>query len=387
MSTPPGVVPSADTAARLVSDLVRIPTVNPPGEEAACARFIVDYLEDAGIETRLVERPFAHRPQVLGILGSGSSPVIALNGHMDVVPEGDPAEWTHGPFSGDVEGGRIYGRGTTDMKGGLASMMLAGRALAAESAGWRGTLLLQFVIGEEMGEPGTVEILKEEPRADWGIVLEASRLKVGIAARGLTWWELVAHGTAAHVGTPEGGLNAIDLVSAMLGNLETYKAELAARQGHPLLGPPSCTATMIDGGTKENVLAARCRVVLDRRMIPGETVSQVEKEIAVLIPPETRGRWETNCLQLYTPGEVDPEDPLIGEIRRSVQQVTGSDPGSYGETAATDARNFINDFGIPAVIWGPGETDGSHVANEWIAADQVAMAARSLVVLCRRMLP
>jgi succinyl-diaminopimelate desuccinylase len=381
-----GTLLNADTAARLVSELVRFRSVNPPGEEAPCARYVAEYLKQAGIDTRLVEHPFAHRPQVLGVLGSGASPVLALNGHMDVVPEGDIAEWSHDPYAGEVVGDRVYGRGTTDMKGGLAAMMLAGRALSAESTGWKGTLLLQFVIGEEMGESGTLEILKEEPRPDRGIVLEASQLMVGVAARGLTWWEMVAHGRPAHVGTPAGGLNAIDLAAGLLANVAKYRAELAERQAHPLLGPPDCAATMISGGTKENVLADRCRVVLDRRMIPGETVSQVEREISALWPAEAQSHCETRCLQVYTPAEIDPEDPLVHQIRKSVQRVTGRDPGFYGETASTDARNFINDFGIPAVIWGPGELDGSHVADEWIAADQVSLTAEALVDICRAML-
>jgi succinyl-diaminopimelate desuccinylase len=377
---------SVEAATLLVSELVKIPSVNPPGDEKACAGFIEEYLRGAGVVSRLVDRPFPHRPQVLGTLGRGSGPVLALNGHMDVVPEGNLDEWSHAPYGGEIVDGRVYGRGATDMKGGLASMMLAAKALARESTKWRGTLLLQFVIGEETGDPGTIEILKEQPRPDWGIVLEATELMVGVAARGLTWWELTTYGKAAHAGYAAGGLNAIDMMTGMMGNIAAYREELAQRPAHPLVGPPSCTVTMISGGTKENVVPAECRMLIDRRMVPGETLVQVEAEIRRLWPEVLVERSSTRCLQFYEPAEISADDSIVQELRASMKRVLGRDPDIYGESASTDARSFINDVGVPAVIWGPGDLDGSHIADESIAAAQVLIAAEVLVDLCRTLL-
>jgi succinyl-diaminopimelate desuccinylase len=375
------------TAARLVSDLVRVPTVNPPGNEAACTDFIEAYLRDAGIPSRRVARPFADRPQLLAMLGSGSGPVLALNGHMDVVPEGDLSEWTHAPFSGDIVGHTVYGRGTVDMKGGLAAMMLAARALIGESASWKGTLVLQFAIGEETGEAGTLELLKEEPRPDWGIVLEPTDLQVGVAERGVSWWEFTAHGKGAHAGTPAEGISAIDMALRLAANIAAYQEELTHRTKHPLLGGPSCMITMIGGGTKENVVPDECRVLVDRRMVPGESQASVEPEVGSLWPDDIAARGETRCTRLFEPAEISVDEAIVSELGASMRRVTGQDADICSLPAGTDARNFINDAGVPAVIWGPGEgITGCHVADEAIEADQIALAAEVLVDLCRTLL-
>lgn len=215
-----------DSAATLTSALVSIPTRNPPGQESACSHYIRDWLVEAGIQAQLIPRPFVDRPQVLAVVeGFNPGPTLALNGHIDVVPEGDASRWSVPPFSGQVIDGHVCGRGATDMKGGLVAMMLAAEVMSRQRQKLKGRLVLQFAIGEEMGEPGTLQLLEEGPKPDWGIVLEPSDLQIGIASRGLTWWEIMAYGRASHAGESEDAVNAIELALALLNNLGSYKRE------------------------------------------------------------------------------------------------------------------------------------------------------------------
>jgi succinyl-diaminopimelate desuccinylase len=374
-------------AAALASALVSIPTRNPPGEERACSHYIRDWLLQAGVEAQLIPRPFPDRPQVLAVVeGQNPGPTLALNGHIDVVPEGDASRWSVPPFSGQIVDGQVCGRGATDMKGGLVAMMLAAEAIIRERRQLKGRLVLQFAIGEETGEPGTLQLLKEGPKPDWGIVLEPSDLQIGIASRGLTWWEIMAYGTASHAGESEGSVNSIELALALLNNLDAYKKELDSRSAHPLLGKPTCSATMVKSGVKENVIPAECRVVLDRRMLPGESISGVEEEIRSLCVSDLGGTFEVRCLQTYEAAEIDEKSPIVGQLKTSIKSVTGSAGRIYGERCSTDARNFINDCGVPTVIWGPGRLDGSHVIDERIDAAVIARTADVLIDVCRGLL-
>ena len=180
----------AEEVASLIQELVRVPTENPPGMEKPGAEFIVQKLRQWGIQADLVPEPYVDRPQAWAqVKGSGKMPTLILNGHIDVVPKGDATQWNYPPFEGRIMGGRIYGRGTSDMKGGLAAMMIVAKILNELKNQLHGRLLLQFAIGEEKGEPGTKHLLlNNELTGDYGIVLEPTGLRVATAEKGLAWF-------------------------------------------------------------------------------------------------------------------------------------------------------------------------------------------------------
>ena len=154
-----------DLLIRLTQDLVRIPTQNPPGNEKGCAEYIYSTLSRWGVETKMISEPFPHRPQIMATVnGKETGPTLILNGHMDVVPEGSRSQWKYDPYGGVVEEGRIYGRGSSDMKGGLAAMMMLAKLLHEKSLP-RGKVIFQFVMGEETGESGTKHLLRKSWRA------------------------------------------------------------------------------------------------------------------------------------------------------------------------------------------------------------------------------
>jgi len=200
-----------DFLIRLTQDLVRIPTQNPPGNEKSCAEYIHRTLSQWGVETKIIPEPFRHRPQVLAtVSGREAGPTLILNGHMDVVPEGSRGHWKYDPYEGVVEEGKIYGRGSSDMKGGLAAMMMLAKLLREKGLP-RGKAVFQFVIGEETGDPGTKHLLSIlGNKGDFGIVLEPTSLRVATAEKGLAWLRITWGGKPAHASVAEQGINPIE---------------------------------------------------------------------------------------------------------------------------------------------------------------------------------
>jgi succinyl-diaminopimelate desuccinylase len=368
-----------------LQSLVRIPSRNPPGEEKRCAEYIASVMRDWELETHLIDEPYPGRPQVVAILrGTAGRPKLVLNGHIDVVPEGDRSQWVGDPFSGELRGGRVYGRGSSDMKGGVAAMMLAAKALKDSGMRLKGDLVLQFAMGEETGEPGTKHLLLERGfKGDWGIVLEPTRLRVGTAEKGLAWFHITVQGKPAHASRPEQGLNAISKALKVAQALEEHNERIAAKT-HPLLGRAICSITMIQGGTKENVIPESCRIAVDRRFIPGETADGVQAEIEAILSdlqrqdPQIKLKLERKMV--YESAEIPVASEIAEVLRRKVKEVTGIVSAPYGIVASTDVRNFIVDAGIPAVTWGPGDTDQSHTFNESMPVSQVVDAVKVLVL-------
>jgi len=367
-----------------LQSLVKIPSRNPPGEEKMIAEYIAGVTKSWGLETEIVREPYPSRPQVVAILrGSEGQPRLVLNGHIDVVPEGDKNQWIGDPFSGELRQGRVYGRGSSDMKGGVTAMMHAAKVLKDSGVRLKGDLILQFAMGEETGEPGTKCLLEKGFKGDWGIVLEPTRLRVGTAEKGLAWFHITLKGKPAHASRPHQGVNAISKALKVARALEEYDKRIGERK-HPLLGRAICSITMIQGGTKENIIPESCRLAIDRRFIPGESAGSVQDEIEAILfdlrkaDPEIK--FELERKMVYESAEIPGSSQIAEVLRRRVKEVTGVISEPYGIVASTDVRNFIVDAGIPAVTWGPGDTDQSHTFNESVPVDQVVNAVKVLVL-------
>jgi len=374
-------VPDAE-AGELLADLVSHDSQNPPGRERACATFIADWLRDAGIDAELIHDPFPDRPQVRATIGAGSPDAdhLVLNGHVDVVPPGDRDRWSVDPFEGvvDADADRVYGRGASDMKSGVAAAMLATRELATE--GIDGRLTLTFAVGEETAEPGT-KTLVEGLDADYGIVLEPTELEVHTAGKGLAWYVATVSGVAAHASRPHLGANAVDGLLSADGPLGEYRDRIAERT-HPLLGASLCTPTMVEGGTKENVLAERAELRFDRRFLPSESVDELDAEMRELFDPLREDGFDVSVerTRTYDAAEIPVDSPIAETVRRHASAVAGAPTAPAGKDAATDQRNLVNDAGVPTIIWGPGTPAQSHTVDEWARTDLLVDAVE---VLCR----
>ncbi|MFC6731724.1 M20 family metallopeptidase [Haladaptatus sp. DYSN1] len=363
-----------DELTELIQDLVRIETENPPGNEAAAAEYIHDWFRDQGIESWLVEEPYPDRPQVAARVGDGD-PTIVLNGHIDVVPAGDRDQWTYDPYGGEIADGKLYGRGSVDMKAQVAIAMVLARDLAPEfeSGDMPGSLVVHAAIGEETGEPGTKSLLEEGYDGDYGVVLEPTKLRTATSEKGLAWYEFSVEGAPSHASRPDQGTNAIMHARPLLDAIEAYDAELRTRTD-PLVEKAYATVTKFEAGTKENVVPERAVITIDRRILPGEPVEGVDAEIDDLVAEVARDHdvdisWER--IRTYEAAEIDVDSPLADVFRKHSAELGGVDPEPWGIQASTDVRNFVNDAGIEAITWGPGDLSRAHKFDEYIELAEV----------------
>jgi succinyl-diaminopimelate desuccinylase len=369
---------------KTTQELVRIPTQNPPGSEKGCAEYIHGKLTEWGVESEMVLDPFPQRPQVVAVVnGKEASRTLILNGHMDVVPEGNRNHWDDDPYGGAVKEGRIFGRGSGDMKGGLAVMMVLAKILHDRGLP-AGKVVFQFVIGEEMGEPGTKDLLtKKGIRGDYGIVLEPTSLRVATAEKGLAWFRITVAGRPAHASVAERGVNAI-AKAVKLGERLLEHDQAVRTHTHPLLGSRKCTMTMIHAGTKENVVPESCSLVLDRRFNPEETPEGVEKEIKDILDrlasEDPDFSYKLERTMVYESAEIPIDSKMAQVLRKYAARVSGVSTEPFGMLASTDVRNFIKDAGIPAVNFGPGDLKQPHTFNESIEIQQIVDCAKILLL-------
>jgi acetylornithine deacetylase len=338
----------------LVARLVSIDSVNPTlaaghAGEAALAREVAAWLENAGLEVH-VEEAAPGRPNVVGVArGTGGGRSLVLNAHTDTVGLLEP----DGGLRARVEDGRLYGRGSYDMKGSLAAVMAAGAECA--SLGLRGDVIVAAVVDEEAASVGTESFL-ERWRADAAIVAEPTEELLCVAHRGWLAFDVETEGRAAHGSRPDLGIDAIAKMGRVLVAIEELDRSLHGRSPHPLLGTGSVHASVIEGGQEYSSYPARCLLSGERRTIPGERREDVEAEL--------RGLLGATGGSISFPFGRDPMEVAPGEpIVRAIQARTGSDEVG-GAPFWTDAALFT-EAGIPAVLFGP-KGDGAHAAVEWV---------------------
>jgi len=383
----------SDDLRTLARDLVRIPTENPPGDEGPAAEFVREWFDDEGIESELVAEPDPDRPQAAARVGEGA-PTVALNGHLDVVPAGDADAWTHDPYGGVVEDGRLYGRGSADMKTGLAVAMLVARDLAPEirSGSLSGSVVVHAAMGEETADLGTKTLLERGYDGDFGVVLEPTDFRVATNTKGLAVYRLTVRGEATHASQPDAGTNAVDESRAVLDAVDAYDADLRERSGS-LCGRALATITEIAAGTGSNlaVVPDRATLVLDRRVLPGESLASVDGEVQSLVDDLAADgvAVEWTRIQKYASSSIPADHPLATRLRDRSVAAVGPDGGvgdPWGIEAATDMRNFVNDAGTPAVTWGPGNLDEAHTVDESIDLGDATVARTVLEDVVRELI-
>jgi acetylornithine deacetylase len=362
----------------LLGELVRIDSVNPslvPGAagEAEVARYIGEWMEKLGLETRVYDVE-PGRTNAVGVLkGEGGGRSLILNGHSDTVGvnyyEGDP-------FKPLVKGGRMYGRGAFDMKGGLAACMAAVKAVVDSGARLKGNVILAAVCDEEYASIGT-ERLVEEYSTDAAIVGEPTGGNVLVAHKGFAWVDVVTHGVAAHGSAFNEGVDAIAKMGGVLTGLEGLQRSLQGAM-HPLVGPGSVHASIIEGGSELSTYPASCRLQLERRLIPGENQETVEREMEAMLrslgKADQKFRAEHKVAFYRAPMEVSPEEPICRALVEASANVLGREPLFIGGSGWLDTQ-IMTGRGIPSVSYGPSG-DGAHAKTEWVDLRSVADAAR-----------
>lgn len=374
----------AELVLELTEKMVAIPTRNPPGDERPCAEFVYRTLMDWGIETELVYEPYPERPQVVAwIRGTGDGPTVVLNGHLDVVTEGDPAEWTHPPFEATRDGDRLYGRGTADMKGAVAGGMAVCKALHDVGAPFPGTLMLQAVIGEEMDEDGTRTLLKNGYVGDHAIVMEPTDTHIGPGTRGACWHRITLSGPSVHCGLANPDTtDTAQFLARLSASIEAYHHRVAS-QVHHLLPSPACRITHVEGGERHNATIATMQLTVDRRMLPHESFEDVTRELTELLDEVARELPAVEYDIEFTAGNEATETPLDAPLIRALQanyrDVFGHGAEIWGPPYGSDMRNFVADRGIPATNFGAGDYSVCHHPDEWVSAQDLVRCAQTIL--------
>lgn len=353
----------------LIGDLVQIETENPPGNETECAEYIVEWFDEHGIDAELVRKPYTDRPQVGARVGEGN-PTLVLNGHIDVVPAGDTDEWTHDPYGAEVEDGSLYGRGSVDMKTGVAIAMLAIEELAdeIEANELPGSIVFHAAIGEETAEPGTKTLLEQGYDGDYGVVLEPTEMRTATSEKGLAWYEITVSGDPSHASRPDQGTNAVQHAQPVLDALTDYDETVRTREDD-LLGQAYATVTMFEAGTKENVVPERATITIDRRFLSEERIQDIDTEIDDLLSQVAANHdieisWERT--RTYKSAAIDTDSAFAEVFRRHSAEVADVSTDPWGVNASTDVRNFINDANTEAITWGPGDISQAHTYDEHV---------------------
>jgi succinyl-diaminopimelate desuccinylase len=397
---------AADEIVQYTADLVRIPTVNPPGDEyEACARFIGDDLARRGFDVEYVRaegRP-EHtsrypRVNVIGGRRGGPGRVVHLNGHFDVVPAG--GGWSVDPFSALVRDGKIYGRGVCDMKAGIAAAVFAAEAIARAGLRFPGTIEISGTVDEESGGFAGVAYLAEtgrlaRGRTDYVIIPEPLNVdRICIGHRGVYWFEVTARGRIAHGSMPFLGANAIDAMSRLLESVRVdLMPQLASRRtAVPVVPPPARYATInvngIEGGqpvdgSQTPCVADLCRAVFDRRFLIEEGFDATKAEIERLV---ARARapgvvFELRDLMVVEPTRTPDDSPVIEALEVSIQRVIGRRPELIASPGTYDHKHIARIAGVPhCVAYGPGELEVAHQPDEYCRIDDLLTATKVIAL-------
>jgi acetylornithine deacetylase len=358
----------------LLAGLVSIDSVNPSlveggAGEAEIARFVAGWAEEAGLAVEIVE-PVAGRPSVVATApGRGGGRSLMLNAHLDTVGVAGMAA----PHDPRVQDGRLYGRGSYDMKGGLAACMLA--TAAARHAGLPGDVLLAAVSDEEHSSIG-VQAVVERFKTDACVVTEPTSLRVCVAHKGFAWWRITAQGRAAHGSRPDLGRDAISRMGPVLTGLAELDRSLEGRT-HPLVGRASVHASLIEGGQELSSYPERCVLDVERRTLPGEAGETVAAELDRLLAGGDHDALEGEVTLVRQPFEVDGDEAIVAVVREQAAAVIGHEPETMGHTAWMDAA-FTQAAGIPTVVFGP-DGAGAHEVEEWVNLASVEACARTLL--------
>ncbi len=371
----------------LTRELVKIKTVNPPGDELPAAEFLASWMEKHGYEVH-IQKIEKNRGNVVGIIkGAGEKQPLILNGHLDVVPAGRIEDWTYDPFSAEIVENKIYGRGSADMKGAVAAMVVAGYMLAKENVKLKGDLIVSAVAGEEVNSIGAKHFAETKWfKNSMGIVIgEPTAMDLVVAHKGALWVKIKTYGKAAHGSLPHLGVNAIIHMTEVIRKLTEYRFKYEPVK---LLTPPTMNIGTIKGGIKTNVVPDYCEITVDMRTLPTQKHEEIIddfknilKELKEKIPSF---KAEIEVVNNRRPLLTDPSSPLVLEAKKAYKETLGIEPEAKGVTYYTDASEFLLHSGCPPIIIiGPGRIELAHRPNEYIEIDMLSKALKYYYALAK----
>ena len=358
----------AVNALELTRELIGFDTINPPGREQAAAEHLGSILEGAGFDCEYV--PLAQgRPNLVARMGgSGSKPPLAFTGHTDTVPLG-LQPWSVDPFAGDIKDGRIWGRGASDMKGGVAGFVAAAVAMAPRLSGTAG-IILYITAGEETGSEGAFVLARRGMAGEAGalVVAEPTSNRPVAGHKGALWLKAATRGVTAHGSMPDKGVNAVYKAARAVSKLEEFGFNVAR---HPVMGAPTLNVGWVHGGLNVNSVPDKAEIGIDIRSIPGQRHARVREEIASALGPEVEVATLVDVESVWT----EPSHPWMREVFGVCQAVQGAAPIVETAPYFTDASALTPALGaVPTVILGPGAAAMAHQTDEWCEVTRIEEA-------------
>ncbi|MGE5244146.1 MAG: ArgE/DapE family deacylase [Betaproteobacteria bacterium] len=392
-------------------ELVRIPSL--PGDERAAHEAAGKAMRRLGLNVSVVSPtrpdvadhpafcddglPIEGRVSLVGRWRAGTprsgARSLILNGHLDVVSPGDPSRWTESPWSGRIDGGRLYGRGACDMKAGVACAIFAIAALQRIGFEPGADVLVETVSGEESGGLGTLATIVAGHRADAAVILEPTSLRVCPVQAGALTFRLVVRGRAAHGALKHSGVSAVEKLCLLLDALDRLDRERHARRSHPLFSNPRQIAPVSVGVVRAGDWPSTVpdAAIAEGRfgVFPGESVDEARRALESAVRAAADGdpwlRAEPPAVEWFEgqfeAGETPADAPIVQALSEAHRSVHGVAPVVEGVPYGSDLRLFTNHAGIPCVLYGPGDVARAHTVGEWVAVDEVIAATRAIAAL------
>ena len=379
-------MPDKDYITGVVRELVKISSANPPGNEREIAERVAMILQEIGISST-VDAISETRANAVGFLkGQTDGPVLVLNGHLDTVPVKE--DWNHPPLGGDIVGNRIYGLGTADMKGAIASMIAAAKMVKESHESIRGSVILSFVADEEISNLGTRHFLNTYKNIDYAVIGEPTSLNMVNSHRGVMRFRITVFGKAGHASNPTQGTNAIYEMNRVISRLMEL-ADTYGMGGEDYADRPSLSVTLIRGGTAQNIIPDRCEIVIDRRIVYYEKMSNVEEEFTGLLKKMedddqtfTYGIETTTTLDAW---KAKDGSMLLSYGNQAYQKCFHRQPEMADLGATCEAALFAAK-GVDTFVFGPGHIEQAHSKDEHVEIDQLVKAAEYYHMLIREVL-
>jgi len=417
-----------DEYVRFLQELVRIPSIMLTEGEKAAQEFIVKKLQSIGCSVDMWETEWnelknakskttgqalyvpvetwisdyeglKNRPNVVGVYhGKGKGRSLLLNGHVDVVPAGPVERWKHGPWSGDVEDGRLYGRGAVDMKAGLAAIILAVDSVQSAGINLKGDVILESVVDEETGGNGTLACMLRGYKADAGVFTEPTEMEIAVADSGAQFFRINVPGKMVHIGYKNEGVNAIEKATKIITALNDWEKrrtiighqEYPEYRRFPIPFPLVCGA--ISAGADMVIPecpAELCVVEGAYQSMPNETITDVNKNLAEFIskiasidpwmrehPPKVEFIGLT-----YEGARVESNHPIVNVLSDAFKEVLNNSPTVSAFPTGCDMRLYTNHGDTPSVIFGPGSGRKAHFVDEFVSVDEYIDAIKVLALL------
>lgn len=392
------MIENREAGTLFLQKVVQAPSTQ--GNEAGAQEIVAQKLHEMGLEVDVWEpngeelqkhsyfysprNNFTGSPNVVGVMrGTGGGRSIILNGHIDVVPEGDHNQWDADPYSGKIEDGKMYGRGVTDMKGGNIALLMAMQAIKELGIQLKGDVIFQSVVEEESGGAGTLAAVLKGYKADAALIPEPTNMRIFPKQQGSMWFRVHVKGRSAHGGTRYEGVSAIEKAMKVIEHIHALEAHRNARITDPLYKntpiPIPINLGVIQGGNWPSSVPDHVKLEGRMGVAPEETMEHAKQEIQdwlakmgeidpwfVEHPPELEwfgARW--------VPGMIDMEHELMNHLIHQFRQVTGGEPIIEASPWGTDGGLLTQVGETPSIVFGPGVTEMAHFPNEYIVLDKV----------------